>query len=69
MNNFSECKHCSYISHDSLLTIFTNSLGNNDNNYIYVISKAEKGYICNTLTESLRNQLKIKKPTVNDYEG
>ena len=38
-----------------------NSLGNNDNNYIYVICKAEKGYICNTLTESLRNQLKIKK--------
>ena len=43
------------ISHDSLLTIFTNSLGNDDNNDIYVISKAEKGYIYNTLTESLRN--------------
>ena len=63
-NNFSECKHFAYISHDSLLAIFTNSLGNNDNNYIYVIIKAEKGYINNTLTESLRNQLKIKKPTV-----
>ena len=52
------------ISHDSLLAIFTNSLSNDDSNFIYVISKAENGYICNTLTESLRNQLKIKKPTV-----
>ena len=29
-----------------------------------VNSKEEKGYIYNTLTESFRNQLKIKKPTV-----
>ena len=29
-----------------------------------VISKADKGSISNTLTESLRNELKIKKPTV-----
>ena len=52
------------MSHYSFLAIFTNPLGNNDNNYIYVISEVEKGYICNTLTESLRNELKIKKPTI-----
>ena len=63
-NNFSECKQRSHIPHDLLLGIFTNSLGNGNNNYIYAISEAEKGYICNTLTESMRNQLKIKKPTV-----
>ena len=34
------------------------------NNYIYVISKAEKGYISNTLTKFLRSPLTIKKPTV-----
>ena len=34
-----------------------------------VISKAEKGYIYNTLTESFRNQLKIKKPTVKKLGG
>ena len=42
-----------HIPHDSLLAFFTNSLGNDNNNYIYFISKAEKGYICNTLTEFL----------------
>ena len=50
-----------HISHTIPFWQFTNSLGNDNNNYIYVISKAEKGYICNTLTESLRNQLKIKE--------
>ena len=63
-NNFSGWKQRSCISHDSLLAIFTNSLGSNNNNYTYVISKAEKGYTCNTVNESLRNQLKTKKPTV-----
>ena len=43
---------------------FTDSLGNNDNNHICHFRKADKGYICNTLTESLKNQLRIKKPTV-----